>query len=241
MLKENKFTLKAKKNSLDEYEIYYPKTTWDNVITNDNLTLDNYIENNILLKEDANRIYIKNEEKDNYYTKTEQDIQTEKINEKLKELSVIKSDDYITNDISSNELDKAPSMSIFKEQMNNNDNKIEDIKTTLSTINLDMSKIPMFFDGERGSFKVSIINTSVDTGSDVEERSIFNVSKYLDKSKINFENVSLAVPFLHSSDFSVRLTEFNMDAVKIHLEMIKISNRPIYHSEIDLTLIVVGN
>ncbi|MCR2033522.1 hypothetical protein [Anaerofustis stercorihominis] len=241
MLKENKFTLKAKKNSLDEYEAYYPKTAWDNVVTENNEMLNNYIQNNILSKEEANDTYLKLSDKENYYTKEEYDIKENKINDKLTELEKIKSEDYITNDVSSTELTKAPSMNIFKEQIDSANNKIDDIKSTINSINLDMSKVPIFFDGEQGSYKISVINTIIDIGSDVESRTIFEVSKYLDKSKVNFENVFFAVPILNSSDFSVKLKSFDMSAVKIYLELIKISNRAIYRSDLALTLIVIGN
>ena len=132
-------------------------------------------------------------------------------------------------------------MNIFKEQIDSANNKIDDIKSIINSIDLDISKVPIFFDGEQGSYKISVINTIIDIGSDVESRTIFEVSKYLDKSKVNFENIFLAVPIINSSDFSIKLKSFDMSAVKIYLELIKISNRAVYQSDLNLTLIVIGN
>ena len=58
---------------------------------------------------------------------------------------------------------------------------------------------------------------------------------------MNFENIFLAVPIINSSDFSIKLKSFDMSAVKIYLELIKISNRAVYQSDLNLTLIVIGN
>lgn len=235
----NKFILKAKKNPLDEYEIYYPKTTWDNVVLEDDQILKDYINDTLLTKEEAKNSYIENDYKSNLYIKSEIDEKNTSLEQKINSSKSQTINEIVCNDITVNNTLKSPSMYIYNLFKTSTNESISTINSSLQTLFNNVGTISLLVNGEDKNTKLNIINTTINVGSNISQSTSFSITKTIPSTHLNTQSIILCIPFIKDVNYIVSVNDISATNNTITLNLLKTSSA-LTNEELPISFLIFG-